>query len=102
MSSTYKLTSKAGMLTAFPDKIEKDEGEPDLRNLLRCLRHIMCLAQSYETKDNNGLNLLHIALQEEYSTTVIIGRTHSCLIKLVKAIVNCTTLMRASNCYTVF
>ena len=75
MSSTYKLTSKAGMLTAFPDKIEIDEGEPNLRNLLRCLSHIMCLAQSYETKDNNGLNLLHVALQEEYYNSTTETRT---------------------------
>ena len=52
------------MLAGFPDIVERIQGEPTLRELLRILKHLMACAISYSTEGNNGFNLLHRAIPD--------------------------------------
>ena len=68
MAKVYKPTSKAEMEAGFGEIVEKVAGEPCLRDIVKLLMHIMSCAESHGTEDpaHNGLNLLHVALENNY------------------------------------
>ena len=41
----HNLTSKADMITAFPEVVEIIQGEPTMQEFIRVLQHLMICAQ---------------------------------------------------------
>ena len=68
MAKVYRPTTKAEMIAVFPEIKTTCEGEPHLLDIVRALLHIMECAQSHDTDDadHNGLNMLHVALEDQY------------------------------------
>ena len=64
MTATNKPTSKADMMTAFPETIAMILGEPNIRELIRTLRHLMKCAESHEY-DLSACNLLFVCVPPE-------------------------------------
>ena len=56
------------MIAVFPEIKTTCEGEPHLLDIVRALLHIIECAQSHDTDDadHNGLNMLHVALEDQY------------------------------------
>ena len=61
MAPTPNFTSKADMLTAFPEPIAKIIGKPNLREIIRIMYHMMECAQSHESAAS-ALGLLFACL----------------------------------------
>ena len=62
MSGIYSPKSKADMMAGFPMSPGAIVGKPGARTLFDVLLHLIACAQSHRVEGNNGLNLLHIAV----------------------------------------
>ena len=62
--SLYKITLQSEMVAAFPPKCAVIIGEPNLRELIRVLRHCIKCAQSHST-EYDTLNYLYLVIAEE-------------------------------------
>jgi hypothetical protein len=74
--SLYKITLQSEMVAAFPPKCAVIVGEPNLRELIRVLRHCVKCAQSHSTQYDT-LNCLYLvvaeALYKQYAPLVFNG-----------------------------
>ena len=59
--SLYKITLQSEMVAAFPPKCAVIVGEPNLRELIRVLRHCVKCAQSHSTQYDT-LNCLYLVV----------------------------------------
>jgi hypothetical protein len=62
--SLYKITLQSEMAAAFPPKCAVITGEPNLRELIRVLRHCVKCAQSHST-EYDELNCLYLTVAPE-------------------------------------
>ena len=65
--SLYKITLQSEMVAGFPPKCAVIIGEPNLRELIRVLRHCVKCAQSHNT-NHDTLNCLYIVVAEALYT----------------------------------
>ena len=63
MSGVYSPKAKADMKAGFPMAPPAIVGRPNAKSLFDLLLHLINCAQSHRVPGNNGLNLLHIAVQ---------------------------------------
>ena len=71
--SLYKITLQSELVAAFPSKYAVIIGEPNLRELIRVLRHCVECAQSHSTKYNTQNCLYRVvaeALFKQYAPLV--------------------------------
>ena len=61
--SLFKITLQSEMVAAFPPKCAVIVGEPNLRELIRVLRHCVKCAQSHNTQYDT-LNCLYLVVAE--------------------------------------
>ena len=63
MAPSVNATSKADMITAFPEAVSKVNGAPNLREIIRVMHHLMQCSQSH-TSDASTLGLLFACLPQ--------------------------------------
>ena len=68
MAATYRPTMKSDTLIAFPEQISEMVGEPNIREPICALKHMITCAQSHRS-ESSALNLLYVCLPRNMYAT---------------------------------